>query len=990
MADKSWIFSLFFLLTSVAGSMGAPNDRSAPARMPVAFEAGPDGQLIARQGSHEVTLTAGRITATIVDAAAGRRASVTSELVGANPHVRPEGAEPLAARANYIVGNNPAQWRAGVPLFGRAVYRGLYPGIDLVFHGTDGDMEYDFVVQPGASVRPIAFQISGASALRLGPDGALEIATSAGEIRWHKPQVYQTADGVRREIAGRFVRHGRRVSFALGPYDHSRGLVIDPTLSYASYFGGSNNDAVRGMAVDASGNIYITGFTLSNNLPVTSGAFQTAYHGGTAGADFGGDVFAAKFTAAGALAYVTYIGGSVDDIGSAIAVDSSGNAYITGNTDSPDFPTVAGSFQTAYQGAGGNPYFGKTGDAFVLKLNAAGSALIYSTYLGGALDDRGTAIAIDSAGNAYVGGVTLSTNFPVLNAYQAAYKGGGGSPPFCCGSSAPFMSTGDGFLTKLNPGGTALLFSTYFGGSMDDSVTSLAIDSSGNVYMGGSTVSSDFPVLNAYQGTFGGAANADVQPVITTGDGWVAKFNSAGQPVFSTYLGGSSDDAVMGLAIDSTGAVYVTGFTSSANFPVTASAAQTKFAGPSTLTGERGFLWGDAFAAKLSPAGNSLVYSTFIGGSDDDAGMAIAVDSAGNAYVGGFSASTNFPITSKTALQSTFGGETAGATDPTGDGFLSQISPDGSAIVFSTYYGGSGDDAVSSVALDAQGNVYLAGATVSSNLAVTSNAVQPAFGGDAQFSETLGDGFLARIAGITTVSPTGPAITAVVNGASFLPGIVPNSWITVYGTNLSSVTDFWTIVNGQFPTQVDGVSVSVNGQPGYVEFISSGQINLVAPNVGAGPMQVAVTNSAGTSLSVSSTSATFGPAFFLWAYKYAVATYQNYTYAVQNGVIGGVTTVAAKPGDILILWGTGFGPTTPAAPPGEEVPATATYLTTDTVTVTIGNIPATVYGAALAPGFAGLYQVAIQVPATAPSGDQPIVASVGGVSSPSTTLITIQ
>jgi len=988
MMSKSWTLSVL-VLTFLSWSKGAPNRPSAPVRMPLAFEAWPEGKLVARQGPGEVTLTAGRITTSIVDAA-GRRAAVTSELLGANPHVRPEGAEPLAARANYIVGNNPAQWRAGVPLFGRAVYRGVYPGIDLVFHGTAGALEYDFVVQPGASVHTIAFEISGASALRLGTDGALDIVTSAGEIRWRKPEVYQIAGGVRREVAGRFVGQGRRVTFALGPYDHSRSLIIDPTLSYGSYFGGSNNDAARGMAVDSSGNVYITGFALSNNLPVTGGAFQTAYHGGTSGADFGGDAFAAKFTAAGALAYVTYIGGSMDDIGSAIAVDSSGNAYITGNTDSADFPTVAGSFQTKYGGDGGNPFLGKAGDAFVVKLNAAGSALIYSTYLGGVMDDRGTAIAVDSSGNAYIGGVTLSTNFPVLNAYQAKYKGGGGSPPFCCGSAAPFMSTGDGFLTKLNPGGTGLLFSTYFGGSLDDSVTSLAIDGSGNVYLGGSTVSTDFPVLDAYQSTFGGAASADVQPVITTGDGWVAKFNSTGQPVFSTYLGGSSDDAVMGLAIDSTGAVYVTGFTSSANFPVTAGAAQSKLAGPTTLTGERGFLWGDAFAAKFAPSGKSLVYSTFIGGSDDDAGMAIAVDSAGNAYIGGFSASTNFPVT-KNALQPTFGGASSDATDPTGDGFISQINPDGSALLFSTYYGGSGDDAVSSVALDAQGNVHFAGATVSPNLTVTANAAQHSFGGDFDDPENLGDGFVAMIAGLASVSVTGPAITAVVNGASYLPGIVPNSWATIYGTNLSPATGSWTITNGQLPTQLDGVSVSVNGQPGYVDFVSSGQVNFVAPNAGAGPMQVTVTNGAVTSPPVSATSATFGPAFFLWAYKYAVATYQDYSYAVQNGVIPGLTTVAAKPGDVLILWGTGFGPTTPAAPPGELVPSNGTtYSTTDTVTVTIGTIAATVYGAALAPGFAGLYQVAIQVPESAPSGDQPIVAKVGDVSSPSTALITIQ
>ena len=260
--------------------------------------------------------------------------------------------------------------------------------------------------------------------------------------------------------------------------------------------------------------------------------------------------------------------------------------------------------------------------------------------------------------------------------------------------------------------------------------------------------------------------------------------------------------------------------------------------------------------------------------------------------------------------------------------------------------------------------------------------------GDGVYPGDMTDNRVREISGVAAA--LAPSIAAVVNGASYLPGIVPNSWISIYGTNLSSVADVWTVVNGQLPTALDDVSVLVGGQPAYVEYVGSGQINVVAPNIGAGPVQVTVTNSLGTSPAFSSTSATYGPAFFLWANQYAVATYQDYTDAVKNGAIGGLTTVPAKPGDVLILWGTGFGPTTPAAPVGQVVPATATYSTTDLPTVTIGGISATVYGAALSPGFAGLYQVAIQVPASAANGDQPIVATVGGVSSPSSTLITIQ
>jgi len=272
------------------------------------------------------------------------------------------------------------------------------------------------------------------------------------------------------------------------------------------------------------------------------------------------------------------------------------------------------------------------------------------------------------------------------------------------------------------------------------------------------------------------------------------------------------------------------------------------------------------------------------------------------------------------------------------------------------------------ITLDSSGNLYV---------------------GDGVYTGDTTDNRVREISGVA--APLGPNITSVLSGASFLPGIVPNSWVAIFGTNLSTATGFWTIVNGQIPTQVDKVTVSIDGQPAYMEYVSSTQINVLAPNIGAAPVQVTVTNSLGTSPAFSSTSAIYGPAFFQWPNNYVVATYQDFTYAVKNGEFPSVTTTPAKPGDVLILWGTGFGPTTPAAPVGDLVPSNGmTYLTSDPVTVTVGGISATVYGTALAPGYAGLYQVAIQVPASVPNGDQPVVAKIGGVSSPITTLLTIQ
>ncbi len=579
------------------------------ATVPLHFEPAANGSLVAREGPYRLTVESGRTTVTIGDRVNHRSAAVVTRLAGA-AQSQPTGEEPMAAKASYFLNSDATSWRTGVPLYSRALERDVYRGIDLVFHGDSGSLEYDFLVHPDGNARQIALDISGASGLRVEPDGSLVIATSAGDIRWNKPVVYQWKDGARHSVAGAFALHGHRVTFALGVYDRTRDLVIDPTLAYGTYFGGNDNEASRGVAVDGSGNIYMTGFTYSLNLAVTSGAFQTANHGGTAFGDIGGDVFVAKYTPAGVLSYVTYLGGSGDDAGAALAVDSAGNVYVTGFTTSVNFPTVKGSFQTTFGGQGPSTIFQNYGDAFVAKLNPTGSALIYSTYLGGSNDEQGAAIAVDSAGNAYVGGATLSANFPTASAYQSTFHGGGGSPAFSSASTAPFMQFGDGFLAKLNPGGTALLFSTYFGGTLDDAVTALALDGSGNVYIGGSTVSANFPTLNPYQSKFGGAASANAQPVITAGDGFVAKFNSSGALQYSTYLGGSSDDAVMGIAVDSTGAAYVTGFTSSANFPVTSGAAQKSFSGPAAITGQRGICVGGCLRDKVGPYGQQprLVY----------------------------------------------------------------------------------------------------------------------------------------------------------------------------------------------------------------------------------------------------------------------------------------------------------------------------------------------------------------------------------------------
>jgi len=938
------IVSSLLAISPFSLSAAVPGAGSTLVRAPLAFERDADGSLVARQGQYRLAVESGRTAVTVADRRHGRTATVTTRLAGAAAISRPEGEDPLEAKASYFLGADPAQWRTGAPLFKRAVERNVYGGIDLVFHGDNGSLEYDFLVRPGANPRRIILDISGASAVRVEADGALAIATPAGEIRWRKPKVYQWKDGVRQPVAGAFALHGKRVKFAIGDYDRRRELVIDPTLAYATYFGGSDNEGGRGLAVDSSGNIYITGFTYSFNLPVTSGAFQTAYHGGTASSLIGGDAFVAKYTPAGALVYVTYLGGSSDDCGNAIAVDSAGNAYITGFTDSVNFPTVKGSFQTAFGGLGtSNQYSQDFGDAFITKLNPTGTALVYSTFLGGSNDDVGDAIAVDSSGDVYVGGATLSTNFPTVNPFQATFHGGGGSQEFGL-TPAPFIAFGDGFVAKLNPAGSALVFSTYIGGSLDDTVASLALDISGNVYVGGNTISSDFPTLNAYQKTFGGAANGNNQPVITTGDGFVAKFSSSGVLQYSTYLGGNGDDAVMGIAVDSAGAAYVTGFTSSSNFPVSTNAAQKKFTGPAGITGERGFVWGDAFVSKLAASGSSLVWSTYLGGTQDDAGMAIALDSGLNVIVGGFANSTDFPITSN-AQQPVFGGNgPAGFSEPTGDAFVAKISADGTTFDYVSYYGGNSSDAITSVAIDGQGRVIVEGATTSTNLPGTSGGAQPTFGGNgANTTETMGDAFMAIFAGIATAPSLTPTISGVVNDASFTTALAPGSVAAIFGTGL--------------PTSASA-GATVGGQAAVVLLSSATQWNVVIPNNAAlGSSSVQVGNSAVFPITLSQ----YAPALF------------SADGSGQGAVLVSPSGSTYQPGATVSIFATGLGAVGANGQPA-LLPS-----------VTIGGTQVTVFSVAAA-GPPSEYQITIQIPPATPAGNPALVLSIGGVSSQSLAL----
>jgi uncharacterized protein (TIGR03437 family) len=988
----------YFIAGLIVGQLpGAILKKDLMAMQPLRFEENrgqnsSNAAFVVRGPHYSLEIQAGENRLTWDESASKQRGMVRTRLAGANRSAPLEGIDPLEAHSNYFLGASQAQWHTGVANYGKVQARGVYPGVDLVFYGASGKLEYDFVVKPGANPRLIQLDVDGSPDVSIAPDGDLVLHGGAGEVRWKKPLIYQMVGQDRKIVAGGFKFLGkRRIGFQIAKYDASRALIIDPVMNYATYYGGSGNEVGRAVGTDAAGNIYIAGETSTPALAITKGVVQPTYGGQTTDS-YTGDVFVAKLTSSGSLVYVTYLGGSADDIATSLAVDANGNVYVTGMTNSKNFPTTAGVLQPSFGGMGGetcNPL----GDAFVAKLNPSGTQLIYSTYLGGTLDDAGTAITIDAAGNAYVAGMTLSTNFPVTpGVVQTKFGGFGGEPPTPHCGNTPSSETGDAFVAKINPSGSQLLFSTYLGGEYDDAALAIALDSVGNVYVAGATLSLNFPITpGAFQTSFQGSDQQN--EFFHYGDGFITKLNStATTRLYSTFLGGTGDDVIYSIAIDGQGDAYVVGSTSSPNFPVTAQAVQSAYAGYLGLPYLIEQLFGDGYVAEMNPAGTALSYSTYLGGSNNDMAYAVAVDSTGLIYVAGATDSQNFPVTAN-AFQYAWRGD--GGQDPyspIGDGFFTIINPNSTTPLYSTYYGGTMDDQFMGLTFDPSGNLWILGNTMSSNLpGISKTAAQPAYGGFSSGDGTKGDAMLAEFTGLPSATEPAISIDGVVNGASFQPGIAPNSWATIVGRNLAPQTANWdnSIINGQLPTFLGGVRVTIGGQNAYLNYVSSGQINLIVPNVGPGTLPVVVTNSAGTILPVNVVSSVVGPAFFPWPDNQVVATRQDYSLAAKNGTFGG-TTVPAKPGDVIILWATGFGPTTPAAPVGVVTPSDQLYSVSPLPTVTIDNVATTVYGAALAPGFAGLYQVAIQVPTSLTDGDWPIQATIGGVQSPAGTILTVQ
>jgi Beta-propeller repeat len=602
--------------------------------------------------------------------------------VGANPDAELVAADRGTGRVNYFIGGES---HTDLPTYGRVVYRDLWPGIDMVFSGRGGGLDYELRLRPGAKLSDIRLAYAGAEGVSLGRGGDLVIDTPLGALRDAAPRSFQRIDGRRVPVSSHYALAGDSYGFAVRGRDRSRPLVIDPGISYSTYLGGSGEEGGSRIAVDSAGAAYVTGATTSTDFPTTAGAFDTS--GDTS------DAFVTKLNPAGSsLAYSTYLGGTSrgigdlpGDTGLGIEVDSQGTAYVTGETTSDDFPTTAGALDTTL----GGPV-----DAFVAKLNPAGSGLAYSTYLGGSSFDAGEGIALDATGAAYVTGYSdsYSSDFPTTaGAFDTSPNG-----------------DVDAFVTKLNPVGSGLEYSTYLGGSASDfpGGTSIAVDAAGAAYVTGFTVSPDFPTA---AGAFDTSYNpGDGQDPLTGTEGFVTKLNPAGSGLaYSTYLGGSAFDAGLGIAVDAAGAAYITGNTLSVDFPTTAGAFDTSFNG-----------FGDAFVTKLNPAGSALAYSTYLGGSTF--GNDIVVDSQGAAYVTGQTDSTDFPTTAG-AFDTEFNGYL--------DAFVTKLNPAGTGLAYSTYLGGSDLDNGLGIAVDAAGAAYVAGDTVSPDFPTTAGAFDDDFSG---------------------------------------------------------------------------------------------------------------------------------------------------------------------------------------------------------------------------------------------------------------------
>ena len=804
-------------------------------------QADPRVKFLSRGVDYTLFLTADEMVLSVAKPAAPGTV-LTMKLLGAGHEPSAKGLALRPGKVHYLIGNDPVGWRTNIPTYAKVRYQSVYPGVDLVYYGSQGQLEYDFIVAPGADPRVIALSFDGHERLRVDARGDLVLHLAAGEVRFRKPVVYQEVNGVRTPVAGRFAIDGpNRVRFHVAAYDVTKPLVIDPALGYATLLGGSANDAANAVAVDGSGSAYVAGQTSSADFVGVMNAFKggSKNNGAT-------DAFVAKLAPNGIPAWVTYFGGTDGDAAYGIAVApgcaSNCNAFVTGSTFSADLPITSGAFSTKISGGS---------DAFVAKLTSTGNGLVYSSFLGGGGADVGHAIAVDSAGNAYVAGETRSSNFPFIAGPFASSKG-----------------KLDAFLAKLNASGSALLYSTYFGGTGDDVAYAIAVScpfpsdptQPCDAYVTGQTASNNLPT----------AAPAPASPFDTSlggaTDAFVAKMNTAGTGLasltYSTYLGGSGADSGLGIALlcqpaGSTNCnALITGQTASANFPVVPAGR--------TFGGARQGST-DAFVTQLGPTGSSLVYSLFLGGSGNEIGYGIAVDANGHGFVTGQTDSTNFPTTTAAA----------GAYDTSNNGgadaFVTKLKADGSGLFNSTYLGGGATDAGLNLAFACISATdcaaYVAGQTLSADF--------PRTAGNTTFNTSgLADAFVAKLSmrvNTATALTSSPNPSTVGQSVTFTAtvtdeiGVVPTGTVTfrnggsVLGTQTLNSAGVATLTTSSLATGTPSITAEYGGDVDFNGSVSSPltqTVNLIPTSTAISAPDVTFNANAIVTVTVSSTGGT--------------------------------------------------------------------------------------------------------------------------------------
>jgi hypothetical protein len=744
--------------------------------LPLTFEAnqgqtGAQVKFLSKGKGYTAFLTANGMTLSLrpstgaarqpLNSSASRSQSSTTlqfTLVGAaaNPVVAGEDIQP--GKINYFFGSDPTQWRTNISTYARIRYRNVYPGVDMIYYGNHRQLEYDFVISPGADPNQIQFQIQGAKNLSLDAKGNLVLDTGNGSLYFQAPNIYQEVNGTRLPIQGEYVvKDATHAGFRLSALDSAKPTVIDPVLVYGTFLGGSGDDNVSGIAVDSSGSVYLAGTTDSTDFPL---AIMGSLPAGNS------HVFVAKLDSTGSvLLYADYLGGNTDDYGYALAIDSAGEVYVTGSTESSNFPVV-NAFDATYPGSF---------NAFLTKISADGSSLLYSTYFGGNGSDIPAAVALDGSGDMLIAGNTSSTNLPTANAYQSTVS---------ANQNGQFGTYG--FLTEFSPDGSALVYSTYLAGNSNiaqscggsscwpppySAIAGLAVDSSGNAYVGGSTNTYNFPTTSGVYETASYGPQNNLAGVL-------AKFSNSGALTYSTYFDETSGvtTTINAVAVDASGSAYVTGGTfSDGTFPLTS----TAICDPSVYSDLCGF----AFVTKFDPAAATLVYSTFLGPNNLATPVAISLDANNNAYVVASTTDTSFPLVNGIENFSTEGSQYAPGIDY--DVLLAEVDAQASSELFATYIGGSGNNIAASIALDANSNIYVAGSTDSIDFPVSLGGYQGILGGNT-------DSFLVKIssasAAAVSVSPIGLDYSVESLGASSTPQTVLLRNMGSADLNITSIT----------------------------------------------------------------------------------------------------------------------------------------------------------------------------------------------------------